>query len=119
MNYRIKLILIFIIGYVVNQYSQQGIADSLEKQLDNLQGEKKVEVLDRLADIYQYINTNNAIEYANKGVELAKSFGDDKGLASCYGSLGFCYISLYLYRFSELERGCLIRLDIDRLQTLS
>ncbi len=94
MNSRIKLILIFILAYAVNQYAQQGVADSLEKQLDNLSGEKKVETLDRLADIYQYINTKTAIEFANKGVELAKSIGDDKGLASCYGSLGFCYISI-------------------------
>ena len=96
MNYRILLILIFSLVVTVNQFAQQSVADSLEKQLSNLSGEKRVETLDKLADIYQYINTKTAIEFANKGIELAKKINDLKGLASCYGSLGFCYISIDL-----------------------
>jgi signal transduction histidine kinase len=94
MNYRILLILIFSLALSVNQFAQQSVADSLEKQLNNLSGEEKIETLDKLADIYQYINTKNAIEFAHKGIELAKKINDPKGLASCYGSLGFCYTSI-------------------------
>ncbi len=94
MNYRPLLILIFSLSVSVSQFAQQSVVDSLETQLNNLSGEKKVETLDKLADIYQYINTKTSIEFANKGIELAKKINDPKGLASCYGSLGFCYTSI-------------------------
>lgn len=94
MNYRTLLILIFSLSVSVSQFAQQSVVDSLETQLNNLSGEKKVETLDKLADIYQYINTKTSIEFANKGIELAKKINDPKGLASCYGSLGFCYTSI-------------------------
>jgi len=94
MNYRPLLILIFSLSVSVSQFAQQSVVDSLETQLNNLSGEKKVETLDKLADIYQYIDTKTSIEFANKGIELAKKINDPKGLASCYGSLGFCYTSI-------------------------
>ena len=94
MIYKLKLILIFVFIAFSSQYAQQAIADSLETQLNYISGEKKVETLDRLADIYQNINTKKAIVFATKGAELAKEINYEKGLASCYGSIGYCYINL-------------------------
>ncbi len=91
-----KLIFLFSFLLIITakQYPQQSVADSLEKQLHNLSGEEKVITYDELADIYQYINTQRAIEFANKGAKLAKEINYPKGLASSYGSIGYCYINL-------------------------
>ncbi|MCX6151167.1 MAG: tetratricopeptide repeat-containing sensor histidine kinase [Ignavibacteriales bacterium] len=73
---------------------QQNVADSLEKQINNLSGTKKVDLLNQLSDIYQYINTKRAIDYAYEGIELAKQINYKKGLAAAYGNVGYSYVGL-------------------------
>lgn len=99
------LLCIFIL--TSNLYSQQRIADSLQTQLGHLQGERKVEVLNDLSDIYQYINTKTAIEFAEKGIELAKTIDYPKGLAGCYGSLGYCYINIDMMKAVKYTKKAL------------
>ena len=91
---KFRFILLFIFCLSINQYSQQAVADSLEDQLNSLSGEEKVDTYGQLSDIYQYINTKKAFEFASKGVELAKQINYPKGMASCYGSIGYSYINL-------------------------
>ena len=91
---KFRFILLFIFCLSINQYSQQAVADSLEEQLNSLSGEEKVDTYGQLSDIYQYINTKKAFEFASKGVELAKQINYPKGMASCYGSIGYSYINL-------------------------
>lgn len=92
----IKFILTIIITLVWSRdlYFQQNQADSLVHLLNSVNGEKKVEILNDLADIYQYIDTHEALKYAEQGISLADSIGYKKGLAGCYGSLGYSYINL-------------------------
>jgi signal transduction histidine kinase len=113
MIYRIISFLTYALIFTTNLYSQQGVADSLQGLLSSLNGQKKVAVLDRLADIYQYINTKTAIDFAEQGIELAKTIGDKKGLASCYGSLGYCYINLDMTKAIDYTKEALkIRKEI-------
>ena len=86
----------FLILFVfcVQVSAQQSKADSLETIIPSLNGEDKVDVLNQLADIYQYINTDKAIDYAKKSISLASKIDYNKGLAWAYGSLGFAYINI-------------------------
>ena len=114
MNYRFKLILLLVFTFAVNNFAQQNVADSLENQLDILSGEKKVDILDQIADIYHYIDNKKAIEFATKGLELAKSLKYYKGMASCLGSIGHCNINLDNKKALEYTKKALaIRLEIN------
>ena len=93
--------------FTTNLYGQQDRADSLQEQIKYLNGEKKVEALNELADIYQYINTKTAIDYALKGIELAKAINYQKGLAGCYGSLGFCYTNIDINKAVDFTKKAL------------
>ncbi|MCW8850452.1 MAG: tetratricopeptide repeat-containing sensor histidine kinase, partial [Melioribacteraceae bacterium] len=90
----IVLIIIITLFFSRVSLSQQNKADSLIHLLKSVNGEKKVEILNDLADIYQFIDTHEALKYAEKGIILADSIGYKKGLAGCYGSLGYGYINL-------------------------
>jgi signal transduction histidine kinase len=86
--------LTIILLFFTIAHAQQNKADSLIILLNSVDGEKKVEILNDLADIYQFIDTHEALKYAEKGILLADSIGYKKGLAGCYGSLGYGYINL-------------------------
>ena len=90
-----------------NTYSQQLVADSLINELNFTSGEQKVKILNELADIYQFIDTHEAIRYAEKGIELAKEIGNDKLLAGCYGSVGYAYINLDNSKAAEFTNKAL------------
>lgn len=92
--FRFILIIIIILFFCTIAHAQQNKADSLIILLKSVEGEKKVEILNDLADIYQFIDTHEALRYAEKGIILADSIGYQKGLAGCYGSLGYSYINL-------------------------
>jgi len=91
---RFLLITTILIIFASIVYSQQKTADSLSNLLKSVNGEKKVLILNELADIYQFIDTHEAIKYAEKGIKFADSIGYKKGLAGCYGSLGYAFINL-------------------------
>ncbi len=114
MKDRTTLVFLFAALLAANLYCQQKTADSLQSQLDNLNGKRKVEVLNELADIYQYINVNTAIDFAEKGIDLAEAINYKKGLSGCYGSLGYCYISLDMTKAINFTQKALdIRYEIN------
>lgn len=94
MRYFFKAFAVFFLLASSMLFSQKSMADSLEKQLNYLSGPAKVDVLNRLSSIYESINTNTAIDYAQKGLDLAKSIHYDKGIATSYGCIGYCYLML-------------------------
>ena len=93
--------------FQLNLFGQQHVADSLEKVLVNLEGNNKVDTFNKLADIYQVINPQIARKYAEKSIELANKISYKKGLASAYGSLGFCYINQDNDKAKEYTRKAL------------
>ena len=105
--YRLLVIIIITLLFVGKSYPQQSEADSLIHVLKLASGDEKVNILNNLADIYQFIDTHEAISYAQKGIELAKSIGYDKGLAGCYGSLGYAYINLDNQKAAEYTNEAL------------
>lgn len=88
------IILLLVTLLSTTLLSQKRSADSLMNLIPNLQGTSKVDALNQLADIYQYMDTRKAIETANQGLELAKRINYQKGIAANLGSLGFCYLNL-------------------------
>lgn len=88
------IIITFLISFS-NIFSafQQNTIDSLIFKLKDVNGEEKVDVFIKLADDFQYISTKKGVEYADSAINLAKKIDYKKGLASAYGSKGFCLIS--------------------------
>lgn len=71
-----SLLILLLISKLI--LSQQSAADSLKNELDKSQGQRKVDLLNELSDIYQYINTGTAINYAEASVNLAASINYKK-----------------------------------------
>jgi len=92
--YRISILALLPIFLFNVLYGQQRVVDSLANKLDYVIGKERVKVLNELADIYPKINIQKAIFYAQEGIKLAETIHYEKGLAGCYGSLGFAYINL-------------------------
>jgi signal transduction histidine kinase len=87
-----SVLIIFIAGPLA--FGQKHSADSLSKLIPTLSGEKKVDAINELADIYYYIDTKKSIEYAEQGLALAKKMNYQKGIAANYGTLGFSYVNV-------------------------
>ncbi|MCB0746699.1 MAG: tetratricopeptide repeat-containing sensor histidine kinase [Ignavibacteriae bacterium] len=104
---QIFLVTSLIICATFSIYSQQQIADSLLSKLNYVNGKEKVKILNELSDIYQNINTQQAIVFAEKGISEAKEISDDIGLAGCYGSLGYAYINLNNNKAAEYTNKAL------------
>ncbi|MFZ1519727.1 MAG: tetratricopeptide repeat-containing sensor histidine kinase [Ignavibacteriaceae bacterium] len=91
----IKYLWVFLFVLINNpNYCQQTAADSLLNILKTTNGPQKVDILNQLSDIYQYIDTKQAIKFAEQGQNLASAINYKKGLADSYGSLGYCYVNL-------------------------
>ena len=93
--------------FSININAQQSLADSLLKQLEKLTPEKKVDAYNQLSDIYVNINSKTSIEYAEKGLELAKQIGYQKGLAASLGCIGYCYLALDNQKAAEYTNKAL------------
>ena len=77
-------------------FSGQGIAqspyiDSLKKVLPNAQDTTRVNILNRLASAFWYIDPQMTIQYATEGVALAGQIGFGRGLASACNNVGVGY----------------------------
>jgi len=94
MKSQYKLFVLFMILLCVNTYCQKHTADSLSKLIETLNGERKVDAINELADIYYYIDTKKSIEYAEQGLRIAYSINYQKGIAANYGTLGFSYVNV-------------------------
>jgi signal transduction histidine kinase/Tfp pilus assembly protein PilF len=87
------LVLFVFLFSLCQLFGQKRIADSLVALLDKMTPVQKVDAYNRLSDIYVNINTKTSIEYAGKGIELAKEINYEFGEAGCYGSLGYGYLT--------------------------
>ena len=85
---------LILFSFSAQIFAQQSKADSLEAVLPSLKGEEKVDVFNHLADIYQYIDSEKSIDYAEKSIKLASKIDYQHGLAWAYGSLGFGYTNI-------------------------
>jgi hypothetical protein len=70
--FRIFILLLVIFFLCSTFFAQQKKADSLTALLNSAEGIEKVDLFNSLADIYQFIDTHEAIEYAEKSVKLAR-----------------------------------------------
>lgn len=87
-----SVLIVFLLS--PSAFSQKHAADSLSKLIITLSGEKKVDAINELADIYYYIDTKKSIEYAMQGLKIAQSINYPKGIAANYGTLGFSYVNV-------------------------
>ncbi len=77
-----------------NTFCQRSVADSLENKLKSLIGKEKIDVLNVLADKYNYIDTKRAIEFSNEAISLSQNIDYKPGLGDGYANLGFSYVNL-------------------------
>lgn len=92
---KIAVFALFFILFSNNAvFCQQSTADSIIAALGQLSGEKKVDALNQVSDLYNNINCKVAIDYAQKAVDLAASINYTKGIAAGYGCMGFSYINI-------------------------
>lgn len=75
-------------------FCQKSKADSLENKLQSISGKEKINVLNDLADMYNYIDTRRSIEFSTQAVSLSKKLNYRSGLAEAYANYGFSYINL-------------------------
>ena len=81
----------------------KGKIDSLEKELKRDQSDtQKVNIYNTLAEKYKYTNPDKQLEYAHRGLNLAKKINFQTGMANGYTVLGLAYESQG--RFTAAER---------------
>lgn len=64
---------------VTRLVAQNSYRDSLENILPDIQGEKRIDVLNRLGEIYIEIDRNTSQKYADEALELSKEIDYEKG----------------------------------------
>lgn len=94
MKYFVKLSYVFFFCFTFISFPQKNVADSLIKQLDKLTGEKKVDALNHVAEIYNIYEIKVTYEYASQGLSLAQSLNYQKGIAKSYWILGYYYVNI-------------------------
>ncbi|MBU8892267.1 MAG: tetratricopeptide repeat protein [Bacteroidales bacterium] len=86
---------IFYLGTTANLLSQNTTIDSLLIELPKTkENTAKVNILVEISEIFQRSHPDSAIQYAEQGIELAKSTNYNKGLANCYNIIGIVYTYL-------------------------
>ena len=65
--------------------------DDLEKKLDTVSGQEKVELLNKLAGDNVTYHTQKSLDFANRALELAKETGDRSGEAQALRHIGTAY----------------------------
>jgi serine phosphatase RsbU (regulator of sigma subunit)/Tfp pilus assembly protein PilF len=76
----------------------EDLIDSLEAELPSALGDTNhVNLLHHLSNNLRYINPEKGVEYAQKGLELAKKLSFDDGLINSYNNLGINYLSISDY----------------------
>ena len=118
-KYLIRFLILFLLaGNSV--FCQKSLIDSLETRLAASEGKEKVDLLNRLSDLYFYNDTKKATEYAHNGIALAQSIDYKKGLAEGYGCLGFSYTGTDLPKAKEnTEKALEIRRQINDREGIS
>lgn len=90
------ILVIILIASLVISYSfadeQEDIAKT-EKLLDTVQGVERVDILNKLSDLYTGIDNEKAIDYGNKALELSDWEQYITGKIKAYNNLGYAYIA--------------------------
>lgn len=86
--------LIFTLIFMTYSFGddQEEIAKN-EKLLDTVQGVERVDVLNKLSDLYTGIDNEKAIDYGNKALELSDWEQYVAGRIKAYNNLGYVYIA--------------------------
>jgi len=96
-NFYQKLVFVLVIVQIsYGKYSLAQTPDSLRNVLksNTLADTMRVNVLGRLAKIYENTNTDSMIVIANQGLTLADKINFETGIAICQQMLGLAYLHL-------------------------
>lgn len=104
-------ILIICFLFIPQSFCQQKQADSLKALLGKLNNEKKVDVLNEVADLYFNIDSKTANNYGYEALKLAESLNYPKGIAASCITIAFSSINVnnqtaiqYALRALELNK---------------
>ncbi len=76
----------------------QKYIDSLLVKLNTTENDtSKVNLLNKIASDFYYVNPENIFEYADQALELSKDISYEKGIAEAYNNLGIYYRSKGIY----------------------
>lgn len=92
MKMRFLVILFFLaFAFVPNLLSQQAKTDSLFLQLENVEGEEKIQLLHEHTLKHVYTDYTTALEYAKASIKLSQQLNKDSLLAYSYYYTGVAY----------------------------
>ncbi|MEM1321247.1 MAG: tetratricopeptide repeat protein [Bacteroidota bacterium] len=89
---------IFLLALCIYATAEEPTLEGLEQVVKTQQGKQKVQTLNQLSAMF--LTAEEAVkasEYAQEALELAKSIGDEVGIAAAYDNLGFVFQSKYDY----------------------
>jgi tetratricopeptide (TPR) repeat protein len=82
---------------MINNLSGQINTDSLKAVLQTVSGNKRIEVLNKLAKAYLKTSPEKAIEYGKQALELSIKINDEKEEVNALTNIGDIYQSLFNY----------------------
>lgn len=94
MKFHPKYLLVFLLIMVFDLFAHAGNPDSLLTIVTSGKGEEAALACAGLSVQYRNTNSDSAIFYAQKGVDMAKKAGSDDALVRCYLELGNSYLSI-------------------------
>ncbi|MDP2387883.1 MAG: SpoIIE family protein phosphatase [Bacteroidota bacterium] len=95
-----KVLIIFFCLLMGRAIAQQSVADSLEAVLPSLNGEKKINTLNDLADYYHRNDETKSDKYANEALALSLKLDYKKGIIASYSNLAYSKIQQSAYKES-------------------
>ncbi|WP_299113314.1 hypothetical protein [uncultured Winogradskyella sp.] len=100
MIFRIFTLIIFC--FCSSLFSQEKSISELESELLTIEdSEQKIKVLEKLWQKTTYENETEAIKYATRSIELAKTISNKKLLAKAYEQLGISHSNISNYKISN------------------
>ena len=98
---RFSIILILLINYLITPgiiAQDQKYIDSLIQQLDyQLSDTAKIDMLNKIADDYLYINSDKMNDYTRQALELSEEIDYKKGIAESYNNLSIFFGTKGIY----------------------
>lgn len=76
----------------------QNSTNKLENQLKSASGKEKIELLNRLAQVYLKTNAQKSLDYAEESYKLAKKMNNEKLKANALNMIGTAYFKQKKYR---------------------
>lgn len=87
-----RAFLIFL--FYMNLNAKMSRTDSIEAKLPYAGIRDKTDLLIKLVNAYQYINSNKAIQFGYMGLDLARKSGYKSAEADLLGGLACCYVNI-------------------------